>query len=188
MLFKFEPPFVFSTKVETHSTIKENLYEKICKFYKENRKDETFKWSEESLTNVITNYHYWDKEEFVKIFDNNFFKEVIWNPLDMMYSELNYFAKTSNVTHIWWNYYKKGDYAEYHDHGKKATISGVYFLKLNETNKTVFVCNNEIKTQRHITDYVEEGSVILFPSALGHYVLPSEEDRITISFNIKTIF
>ena len=35
---------------------------------------------------------------------------------------------------------------------------------------------------------MKEGTVIIFPSELIHYVNPVKKDRVTISFNIVTTF
>jgi hypothetical protein len=77
---------------------------------------------------------------------------------------------------IWWNYYTKGKFQEYHHHPNEI-ISGVWYLTDSDSN-TVF-CE---RGQKHKV-LSEKGKIIVFPSWLAHYVEPTLNERITISFN-----
>lgn len=97
----------------------------------------------------------------------------------------------SKLSAIWFNIYEEGSFQEVHVHnGNSVSFSGIYLMELNEPNTTTFTVNDEISylNGRISTADIEEGSVILFPSTLEHYVNPSKFDRTTIAFNIQSEF
>jgi hypothetical protein len=79
---------------------------------------------------------------------------------------------------IWWNYYKAGNYQEYHSHGNDL-ISGIWYLS-DSTSNTVF-CKDGNK---HKIPSVK-GKLLCFPSTLSHYVEPADGERMTVAFNFQ---
>ena len=109
----------------------------------------------------------------------------------------------------WINVYEKNNYQEMHSHvglaQNTSLFSYAYIHKLPDSSGS-FTFQNVNTTQIYIGQQhcekliptaaearwvpnVEEGTIIVFPSWLEHYVTPnrSEEQRITISGNIKRI-
>lgn len=100
------------------------------------------------------------------------------------------------IDDIWYNYYQSGENQEIHEHTPNI-FSGVYLLELSgELNNTIwynggstsFVNDSTMlfgpkKTELH---NVGEGNILIFPSALPHYVPNTNEKKITLSFNIRT--
>jgi hypothetical protein len=79
----------------------------------------------------------------------------------------------------WWNYYNKGEYQEYHQHGN-YTYSAILYL--TESNSDTVFCHNGMT--HHVKS--EKNKLVIFPSWLAHYVQPCEEDeRASIAFNFN---
>ena len=95
---------------------------------------------------------------------------------------------------MWENLYKQKDFQEPHIH-IKSNFSFIIYKKLKDGSNTVFVAPH-----RYISEYcwgedesiyktgfkplLKEGQIIIFPSFLEHYVLPSSDSK-TIAGNIK---
>ena len=79
---------------------------------------------------------------------------------------------------------------EIHEHTGAGDFSGIYLLELNETNKTHFYCSGGNTAMKLLanTRNIPEGSIILFPSHLLHYVTPCEAERATVSCNISLAY
>jgi hypothetical protein len=119
----------------------------------------------------------------------------VYPVLDKLFAELNFLTvpKQSKVVKIWYNHYSSGHYQEVHTHSDgQVDIAGIYLLKLDEINKTVFysypTTNTKFYCETKQLIEAEEGDIILFPSHLSHYVLPCEKDRISVAFNIRCEF
>lgn len=198
-LFSFPSPYVFCCKAKNHQKIKQRLAPLFIKEYEKNKNSVDYKWSKESTSSVVTNFHthgthYYTQEDL---------NSIVWEPLDQLYKTLfddnhpfliaNQLPVESQIEMIWWNTYDTGAYAEVHNHGF-GKISGVYLLELNETNSTTFMTDDAHQfgptesRMTHKTDYAEEGDVLLFPSSLLHCVNPTIKRRISVSFNIITKF
>jgi hypothetical protein len=121
-------------------------------------------------------------------------EQSIYPALDQLFVEMPDLNKpqSSNVTDIWYNHYAPGHFQEVHTHTSRLDLSGIYILKLEEQNKTVFysypTANNRLSHAVKQTTEVKEGDIMLFPAELLHYVLPCEKDRITVSFNVDFVF
>jgi len=117
----------------------------------------------------------------------------IYPALDALFEEIPTLRtpRVSTVTNIWYNHYAVGGNQEVHSHFG-TTLSGVYFLELNEPNNTVFysygASMSQFVTGSKQTKFIEEGDILLFPSHLLHYVLPSTKERTTIAFNVECEF
>lgn len=190
MIETFKPPFIFWTSVPNHKQIKRKYLPQIRQTYTQNKKDLTIeRWDCNVFSSIDIDLPYFKDEEFIT--------SVIWNSFDQMLSEADLveYPSTSELQEVWFNYYPKGGYQEVHTHEDTSgtTFSGVYLLDVNETNTTSFVVmdqifylNSSINTKN--IDSIKEGTVIIFPSNLAHYVNPTTENRYTISFNIKSNF
>ena len=116
------------------------------------------------------------------------------------------FLKESTKLYIsaWININKKGDFNIQHDH-PTSHLSGVLWLKTPKNcGDIVFDSPVEFQIHQEIESYTDEfiskinydhnyyfnpikGRMLIFPSHLEHSVDPSEsdEDRISVSFNIR---
>ena len=185
MLKTFNAPFIFWTKVPNHKEIKDYLFPQIKNLYYKNKKDYTIHWK----SYVYTSFNHLN--DFIK--EDWIIKSILWEPLDKMFSEIELTLSPceSHLKQIWWNYYPEGGYQEAHTHeGTCTTFSAVYLLDINEENNTVFTDLSQMfyLQKEHHTEDIKEGSVIIFPSNLLHYVIPSKKERCTISYNISTKF
>ena len=99
----------------------------------------------------------------------------------------------------WLNVYNKSDYQEPHDHAFPGRgISLIYLLEYPDDNdaggQLIFECPNfqmirgsgldrifNAYNYQHITPQMERGTLILFPSWISHYVLPSKSENLRAS-------
>lgn len=140
---------------------------------------------------------FWQQESFLE------FKNYI---LTNAFSALRYYNLEFNLSNMWININKKGDYNVSHNH-PGATMSGVFWVKTSpKCGPLVFDSPNnftEFKLIKKIDNNMREnfhcdmsfvfgkpkpGIMVLFPSHLKHFVEPNEsdEDRISIAFNLNT--
>jgi len=188
MLKEFRSPFIFYCDLSNHKEIKETYYPHIKDIFEESKDTKVETWNCEVLTTFNFNVQFF--------YDDLFQNSVIWQPLDRMLEEVNLcqYPLNSWIHGIWANYYDKGAFQEVHDHvGVNRThFSGIYIMDQTGENKTSFINNNFgiLDQQLHTKDIddIKEGSVILFPSNLLHYVNPVDDPRCTISFNIMCEF
>jgi hypothetical protein len=89
-----------------------------------------------------------------------------------------------------------------HANGNNMMYSGIYYMKFNEKEHSAtrfynpyFDINFENKNVRSNSllvniPKIKENDIFIFPSAVGHDVLPQDSDdlRITIAFNIACIY
>lgn len=211
MYQEFRRDFIFYTQVPNHEIIKECLYQKIL--------DQGQAGEEWEDSDVITSYYKPKKNDFLReqyILDSIVYRPLD----EMAHETEKITPKSipdpngSFVEEIWYCIYnKKGQFQAIHNHapyGEKlvqnklffSVISGIYILSLpdNVKNSTVFTRTKEwfgidgtypresIDTSD--LEDVKEGTVILFPYYLDHYVKPLKDDieRITIAFNIMSSY
>lgn len=143
----------------------------------------------------------WDEEEY--IFDNHFsdYEKNTVNPdnsyrdlfCTILQSELVEFADTLQVSQlqvkeVWAQKYNNKQWMAPHNHGGLGFSAVLYAEMFGEHEATTFIApfNNFIDGSviRHQPD-VEEGDLIIFPSALQHYATPNEtySSRTIFSFN-----
>ena len=123
---------------------------------------------------------------------------------------LRFFDKPTKVSvlDMWFNYYSNGEYQEVHTHiqpdmfGERTHFSCIHYLKFDpEVHRPTVFCDPltilrltnsiELDSNNYNEKYepqVREGSIIMFPPYLEHYVPKSEptpdNPRITVAFNI----
>ena len=100
---------------------------------------------------------------------------------------------------VWVNTYEEGEYQEIHNHNGIAKVvdgkiyynsfSFIYLLHNESETGTVFRSrnlSNDVSTnpESKAYKYVDEGTLIMFPYYIDHYVLPATGKRITIAGNI----
>jgi hypothetical protein len=188
----FPPQFVYYTEVENHLELKQKYLQSIQEDLKTNK----FLYeSKSSWTCNVASSFFGNKKKNLSMFGDDFYDEVIWHPLGKLKEELHQkvslykFPKKIQLTQVWYNSYDPGYYQEYHQHGT-ANFSGIYLIDLQEKNKTVFRQKLESsimldKYYSYNTKHLQEGMVIIFPSNLPHCVQPCENNRTSISFNLK---
>ncbi len=184
MLYQFPGPFIFSKEISDHQQIKDKYLPKIVDDIEANKEKYIIPgWNCEVYSTMLNQVDF--------LFDDDLVNKVIWEPLDecLEQTKLSKVPKSSNIHQLWYNYYDEGFFQEAHTHGN-SSFSGIYLLKLEEENTTSFVNNtsHEYFDVTYTTKHFKEGTVIIFPSRLLHYVNPVKKNRITISFNIHTIF
>lgn len=110
--------------------------------------------------------------------------------------ELTYFTKEKklsicNLSNSWFEKASTGEFHGVHNHGQLGYSAVCYVTyDKNEHTPTQFVSPIN-DTQTGATEYyvpeINEGDLIIFPSALLHYTLPnnSKKQRLILSFNLK---
>ena len=183
-LFCFRPEFVFDTPVNNHSTHKQFILDSIHDEV-ETRKDES---SNVQDTNHTISSFGTDKQ---LDYSEDFIQDVIKTPLDKLYQEINIKERVDSATinQAWWNYYMPGKFTDPHTH-LQSDFSGIYIVKLNETNTTRFYRHGNsgsfsLFEQYYDTKHITEGHVILFPSSLLHWVSPTQKERCSFSFSVS---
>jgi hypothetical protein len=186
MIYLFPGDFVYWSKVKNHDHIKESLLPIIYNNLSATDNNQQGKW----LCDVNTEFFDSDCSKYLSLIT-----DAVYPALDKMFIELKNLIpdlripKTSTVLSIWYNHYEINGNQEIHAHGiVESTFSGIYILNLNEENKTVFFSYNTsiVQTADPTKQLKEakEGDIIIFPSNLLHYVLPCEQSRDSIAFNI----
>jgi len=189
MLKKLRSPFIYYCDVKNHNEIKKSIYHKILKFF-EQEDCSPKSWN----CKVQTTFDY----RIDILHNEHFLDSVVWSTMDDMLKEVDIegYPKSSSIKMIWANLYEKGSFQEVHDHLSWKTdcaFSGIYILHQPGENKISFVNKSNgfplLNETIHTRDLdVKEGSVMIFPANLLHYVNPVEDERCTISFNISCNF
>lgn len=199
MHYAFPYNFVYWEKVNSHKEIKEKYYNNILDT------QNNLKKNNEWVGELKTSYNNPSLNEF--LYEDYFTSNVIWPYFDNMLVEMREnipLPMESYISCSWYNLYNPGDFQETHQHDKNYArirdkihvnaYCGIYLLHLEETNKTIFYeeppipCSLDNSGVNFNTDFLEEGSIIFFPSGLSHYVLPAKAKRCTISFNITSVY
>jgi len=184
----FRSPFVFYCDVSNHDDIKSRYYNRLKDITYNDENSIVKQWN----CDVRSTFNF----TVDCLWDSYFQDSVIWKPLDQMLTEvdINFYPTTSRVSGVWANFYKVGQFQEVHNHlGSRLNhFSGIYILDQKGENRTSFNNYNYGLLDSHLDtkniDDIKEGSVIIFPSNLLHYVNPVDDNRCTISFNIRCEF
>ena len=158
----------------------------------------------EFICNQSTNAHLANdivkQSENTNILDNiilSDLKDFFQKSLDIFFQE--WFKPSTNVclkiTQSWANYSNIGRSHVRHNH-PNSIISGVFYVNTNQNSDKIIFCKQIQGYHINPTEYnlwntsdwwfhSEEGTLLLFPSTLEHYVPPvvGEKERISISFN-----
>ena len=194
------PIHIFQAHIKENELIKEELSHAI-----ENYRDKgDSKVPEGWLTdNLLTSF---DADNFnLKLFS----KSQVTQRLYEKYI-LKFFDRPTkvNVLEMWFNYYSNGEYQEVHTHvqpdmfAPRPHFSCIHYLKFDPEVHQPVVFNDpigilrqtnsiELDSNNYDDEYepqLREGSIIMFPPYLEHYVPKSEptpdNPRISVAFNI----
>ena len=151
--------------------------------------------------NTISNRSGWQSSPFEIVNEDDVLHSFLINCL----SDFPSLKKSIDMfVYGWINVNKPGDYNIKHTH-PTSDLSGVLWVKAPENCGNIvfdspfaFQTHNEVESYtdefRNLNNYNHchyfnpiEGRILVFPSHLQHHVLhnKSEEDRISVSFNIK---
>jgi|SRR6056300_707520 hypothetical protein len=204
--FNFPGHFVYWTPMKKHEEMKNDIVSSIVNIKKTQTLENPFK-----QCSMETNFN--KDDIFLK---HEHIHSIVHDTIKTMINESdNNFIKTLNPTKIkvfdyWFNFYKKGDFQEYHKHSNNGKhlinyinnkrydliFSLVYILhdkspcdslvfNLDDDNVpfTPNNCSVGIKTSDFTS--IKEGTVIVFSSLLSHKVEKIKvPGRITLAFNI----
>lgn len=184
--YVFPVEFLFWTKNQAHAQHKQLLLSEIRNNLALTKDMQKGKW----FCDVNTEFFACERgiEKYLPLVS-----EAIYPALDEMFEGIPNLARPtkSKVTKIWYNHYepKVDNGQEVHMHDSSG-YSGIYFLELSEPNTSVFYShlasmNHTAASPSFKADFAQEGDILLFPSSLLHYVLPSTCPRTTVAFNIK---
>ena len=185
----FIPTFFYTVEVAAHREIKELLLDKIL---------ETGGDTPWTLCNAKSSF----EKPNTLLRDCKPLTESIWSGYDQLLEE-PFIANTygskrpsSSTFNIWYNIYEVGDYQEVHNHigDKSDRYSFIYILHDESDTGVCFRSSNpnelnysNISSIHSKKVGVEEGTLVLFPSFVDHYVLPATGSRVTISGNINSV-
>ena len=194
------PIHIFQAHIKENELIKEELSHAI-----ENYRDKgDLKVPEGWLTdNLLTSY---DADNFnFKLFTESQVTQRLYEKYI-----LKFFDRPTkvNVLEMWFNYYSNGEYQEVHTHVQpnmfslRPHFSCIHYLKFDPEVHQPVVFNDpigilrqtnsiELDSNNYNDEYepqLREGSIIMFPPYLEHYVPKSEptpnNPRISVAFNI----
>jgi hypothetical protein len=152
--------------------------------------------SKKKLLQSLSSHQEFKKEEGEYVASDFRSKKVEWTKIELVIrNELEKFKKEVNlpleVDAYWFEKGGRGDQHLIHNHGAIG-FSAVMYIDYDpeEHTPTQFVCpfNNVIGwVDVYSPRDIRSGSVIFFPSFVGHYTLPceSEKERLVLSWNMK---
>lgn len=209
MNFTFPINFVYWKQVPNHKQIKDYLLPIIKEKKPETESIRPSGWECKINTSFSKDL---DFNSF--LFEDDIVKQIVWESVDSMFEELKSLnvPNSSIVKESWYNIYtedSQDQYQEIHHHLADhpeiyndieyfPSYSLIYVLESQtEKNPTVFFSPGPhtgrsatgdiyFDTSKH--DTIGEGTVIIFPSHLKHYVKPTKQNRITLSYNICSEF
>lgn len=190
-LFRFPGAYVWECTLPNHEDIKARILPKIIEEAEEHVEDEDYKWSPEVSTSVITNFG-GGRFDPLRLFTKEDIASIALKPTRELMDQagIGTFAKDYDLRAFWWNRYGKGSTAPPHVHA--AGISGVYLLEQTERCPLEFQTLNPYtpNPDHPAVNYrpeAEEGTVLLFPGSLLHWVYPTVGPRTTVSFNLGCV-
>ena len=139
-------------------------------------------------------YHTEDDLHILSYFKN--FREKIYKVSKQYFNDLEYEYESFEITGMWANKLDKGDAHPPHTHSNNI-LSGVYYLTASD--KTTPIQFFDPRVQAHVLKPRNkanwnnasmlqfnsvEGRGFIFPSWLQHWVPPTGDERISISWNI----
>lgn len=191
MVFNFNTHFVFHSKVAQHDLFKKE----IKNLFKTATKEEL----DHFFVNMYTSGFFAGEpknnsnnkldQALLEIF-KKIKTQAIAPAFEQMKKEvkMNY-GKGFKVCKMWVNSYEPTGTLGPHVHAK-CDFSGVYLVDLfRQPNNTIFFTfsQNTAVPREYVSEDIEEGSVILFPSHLPHDVLPCKRKKLCIAFDIEIL-
>ena len=199
-IYRFPAPFVYSEDLPQHNEIKSLMMAEIEDDLELNGEDYVRTMGDEWHCDVISSY--W-RTAPLSFMTQKLYNTIVWQPLARCINTLMQDSslgapQNPQLEEFWYNRYAPGHFQEVHDHkvpgNRHTTYSGVYIVEMDEreVNPTTFYYENVPchwhggRAVQYRTEDVKEGSVLIFPSDLMHYVKPTKHQRTSISFNITT--
>ncbi len=204
MIYTYTPDFVYWKQITDHQKIKETIYPKIM----DTKDTLPMPWTS---CNAQSSLSLSDLND--GILTPQILNKVIWEPFDDFLKEfsssysLKLGSPKASKAERWFNIYDEGSYQEVHNHISPSftfagnefhpMYSGIYILHQTGPNKTCFrktsntpgtFVGDAYTYDTGNIESIKEGTVIMFPNHLDHYVLPAEGERVTVSFNINSTF
>lgn len=188
MFFTFPDQFVFwrETPPDEHQALKDKILPEILKWEEHFRSNpNTSSWDSKLSCSIGHNLEF--------LFSPDVLKTVVWDPMDAMFSEnkgeIYAVPVNSTASEIWFNITDPGEYQEVHAH-PGYSFCGIYLLDCKDPNPTSFYRPTARREaySTFTTGFMEEGTAILFPSDLAHYVKPTLNRRVTLAFNVSCTF
>jgi hypothetical protein len=192
MVFNFNTSFVFHTKVDQHKQFKKEI--------KDLFKTTTKKEQNDFFVNMYTSSFFAGEpkkdsnnkldQAFLNIFER-IETQAIMPAFNQMKNEvkLNY-GKSFAIRKMWVNLYEPTGILGPHVH-QRCDFTGIYLVDLfGQPNNTIFFTfsQNPAVMREYVSDDIEEGSIILFPSQLPHDVLPCKNKKLCIAFDIEVLY
>ena len=201
MMYTFPADFMYWQTVDT-----DKKYNNLLRSYVDQDRDQMDNpWS---LCNALSTFGISELNQ--KLYDDDLLNEIVWRPFDRMLKKSGGdIPRRSIIDAIWLNYYPSGSFQEVHNHSSTGTrtIDGndyyalysiVHIVKEDPDDRclcfrktTPSAGNYPLRalaaSTKHLDQY-GEGTTIIFPSHLDHYVLPCTHSRITLSANVFSMF
>ena len=204
MIYTYTPDFVYWKQIADHKKIKETILPKIMA----SKDSLPMPWTSCNARSSLNQGDLTDS-----VITPQVLTKIVWEPFDDFLKEFStsYSLKlglpSSSRAERWFNVYDVGCYQEIHNHISPSfthggnefhpMYSGIYIVQQEGRNRTCFrksTCTPGTYVGDSYTydtgeiESIKEGSVIIFPTHLDHYVLPALSERVTVSFNINSSF
>jgi hypothetical protein len=189
---RFLGAFVWQHQLENYRDLNARLLERISVEAERHKEEIKYSWTGQDHPTMVTNH--WSNKA-TNLFTDEEVKTIVLEPAQLLQQQLGedtQIAPHYSITAMWWNRYPPGTHAPIHTHGS-AAISGVYIVEQNEPCPLMFNCPNLFSLDPHDCGktYQPEagpGTVIMFPSALVHWVQNTQDWRATVSFNLTAVY
>ena len=192
------PIHIYQTHIKENELIKDELSNNIEKYVKDKSLQIPDGWLTDSVQTSFdnTNIQLFDSNSIVHDYYMKYLFKMFDKPVEMIMKEM------------WFNYYSNGEYQEPHNHidgssinNNQSHFSCIHYLKFNgDVHEPAIFVDPLSLTRAHSVEMdsnnyderyipnVREGTLLMFPSYLEHYVrknAPTPDDpRVTIAFNI----
>ena len=188
MFFQFPSAYIWHRTLPNHEEIKARVLPKIIEEAERNESNPDYKWSPASSSTVVTNYEWRGSSSvFTEADIHHITLESV--ALFAQSGDLRNanFPNAYTIKAFWWNRYRDGSTAPPHAHA--CGVSGVYFLEQTGECPLEFMDINAHSPDPEapsttFSPQVPEGSVLLFPGTLTHWVREVAGPRTTVSFNL----
>lgn len=214
--FIFPCEYVYWRNLENHEKLKSKLLPQIEQITHDILKDHNQFSSCRSKGSLFNGDRQKTLEVNKFLTSSEIVKDVVWDTIDMGLEHLEvergiepFRPQQSLVSEAWFNVYEKDDFQELHAHIAQpvsennkiygSSFSLVYILSDNTKKGNPLVFKKRVLRSNFCgkVDYhefetanvpeIKEGTVLLFPACLNHYVKPiTESGRITIVYNVRS--
>ena len=194
-MYYFQSPFVFSHKPSGHKKFKDETISKIKAYI--DRGLCIQEHPDHAINNFMTQFSRQNDPSYAKFrFTEEWNNTIIWESVNAMMKQLltdrpdiPEIPSSFSIEKFWFNYYPDGTYTKPHQH-YGTDISGIYVVHSDGPNTTELMYSQNVGTWRYFndiysTDHLPEGTVLLFPSHVTHWTIPSAGERYSIAFDLN---